>query len=256
MEIRNTTRFLVLTIFLVIAMVAITYMFSHHPMGADFSRFQILTAENLENPGALNGQRVSVRGKVTKAEPDKFIQRLPKNVIGYIEKEVDPTAGKKGKEKYLNFETNDFNVQIGEGAILVQGQPEQIIDIKNKIQNPIIPNRSVETIRQGNEYSVFGNIIQNQSGKFVLKPYRVTTQDIKSVQEEAIKESKKSTFIQYLSIFAIIIIYIIAMWKLDIFGPPRPEEEESDEEKDEEKSENPEGREENSEDSEADKKED
>jgi len=252
MEIRNTTRFLVLTIFLIIAMVVIIYLFSHHPMGADFSKFTELKAKDLQNLGAFNGQRVSVRGQVTKAEPGKIIQNLPKNVIGYIEKEVDPTSGKRGREKYINFETNDFNVNIDGSSILVQGQPEKIVDTKNRIQNPVIPNRYVETIRQGNEYSVFGNIIQNQSGKFILKPYMVATQDIKSFKEEASKINKRLTFIQYLSIFAIVIIYIVSLWKMDIFGPPTPEEEESDEYKTGDSSE----QEENQEDSEGEKKED
>ncbi|MCE1248520.1 MAG: hypothetical protein LWY06_17930 [Firmicutes bacterium] len=225
MEVRNNTRFLIFTLILIALMGVVIYMFREHPMGADFSQFKMLNHQDLANPGENFGKRVVVRGRVTPAAPGKYVDFAnQKNVLGYIEAKTDPTAGNNAKPSYVRFGAVDFFIQVDASRILVVGQPEQIIDTRNRIYATSTPGQYVDMIREGNDYSIFGTIGKDNAGNYILIPYRVTFQEIQPVAKEAAELNRKMAFIQYLSIFAIVAAYVIALAKGGVFGPPEAEE--------------------------------
>jgi len=229
MEVRNTGRFLVFTIILILAMGLIIYMFSKHPMGADFTRFKTLKANDVKNLESFVDQRVAISGKV-EAENEKDLggDLKRKDIIAFIKKRRDPTSRGPGHSTPVESGAIEFNIIVDGIKIPVNGPPQQILDSKNMIVSTQNANEYAETIRQGNEYSIFGTVQKNVEGKIVLVPYRVTAEDIDSVKAQAAKDNKKTSFIQYLSIFAVVVAYLLAIFKGNVFGPPAPEEKEED----------------------------
>jgi hypothetical protein len=225
MEVRNNTRFLIFTVILIALMGTIIYFFREHPMGADFSQFRVLNNQDVASPANFVGKRVVVRGKVSIADPKKYIDIAgQKNVIGYIEKKADANADINAKPSYVRFAATDFFIQMGDSRILVSGQPEQIIDSRNRVFAVTTPGQHIDMIRDGAEYSIFGTIGRDNAGNYVLFPYRVTFQDIQPVAKEAAELNRKMAFIQYLSIFAVVAAYVLALSKGGVFGPAESEE--------------------------------
>lgn len=226
MEIRNTGRFIIMTVILIAAMVSVIILFSGHPMGADFSKFKELTAKDLDNPAQFAEQRVAVRGKVEADDSSKLISvGKDKAYIGFIEKKRDLSGGKYAKDRYLSLAIIDFSVNLDGKKLPVRGQPQQIFEyVRLRKTNPADPTQYIDTIAQGQEYSIFGTLHQTAPGQVVLEPYRVTFEDIPQVKGRAEKDNKQIAFIQYLSIIAVIIIYVVGILKGGVFGPPLPEE--------------------------------
>jgi len=201
------------------------YYFREHPMGADFSQFKVLNHQDVASPGNYLGKRVVVRGRVSAAKPGGYVDIAnQKNVLGYIEVKINPNAGNNAKPSYIRFSATDFFITTGDSRILVSGQPEQIIDTRNRIFAVSTPGQYVDMIREGSEYSIFGTIGKDNAGNYILIPYRVTFQDIEPVAKEAAELNRKMAFIQYLSIFAIVAAYVLALAKGGVFGPAEPEE--------------------------------
>ncbi len=239
MEVRNTTNFIIFSLIFLLGMGGIVYFFSQHPMGSDFTRYQVLSTEDLSKLENFNEQRIAVRGKLEAENPQELIKAgNHKDIIAYIDKQFDPTKGKAGATLNISRNGIDCKLIAGNVSIPVRGLPVQIFDIKNNIISPQDPNRFLVTLRQGNEYSIFGTVQKGITGKSVLVPYRVTDASIQDVVDSAAKANKQMDFIRYLSIFALVAIYITALLRGGVFGPPEPEAEaeaEAEAEKHEEK---------------------
>lgn len=226
MEVRNSTNFIIFSLIFLIGMGGIVYFFSQHPMGSDFTRYQVVSAENLGQLENFEGQRIAVRGKLEAENPEELIKAgEQKDIITYIDKQFDPTKGKAGETLNMGRNGIDSKLVVGGNTIPVRGLPVQIFDIKHNIVSPQDPNRYLVTVRQGNDYSIFGTIQKGITGKPVLVPYRITDTAIQEVIDSAAKTNKQMDFIRYLSIFAIVAIYITALLRGGVFGPPEPEAE-------------------------------
>lgn len=226
MELRNSTNFIIFSLIFLIGMGGIVFFFSQHPMGSDFTRYQVLSGEDLNKLENFNEQRVAVRGKLEAENPEELIKAGDqKDIIAYIDKQFDPTKGKAGATINMSRNGIDSKLLVGSTSISVRGLPVQIFDIKHNIVSPQDPNRYLVTTRQGNDYSIFGTIQKGITGKPVLVPYRITDTAIQEVIDSAAKTNKQMDFIRYLSIFAIAAIYITALLRGGIFGPPEPESE-------------------------------
>ncbi len=230
MEVKNEKLFLILTVALVSAMVFLVVLFSQHPMGADFTMYDEITPQDMESLESLEGRRVVVRGTARILREDELftIQNQDK-IIGWIRKRFDPTQGRFGHTSYEDFKTSDFAIAAGDARIAVKGQPEQVIDSQHRIDSVQDPNIYWDIIKEGEEYSVFGTLQAEATGEVFIFPYRVTNLPISDIKEQASSANRRVTFIQYFSIFALVLIYAIAMWKGNIFGPATDEDETGDE---------------------------
>ena len=225
MEVRNTTNFIIFTLIFLVAMGAIIYFFSQHPMGADFTGFKVLTGDESGKLDSFIGERVAVRGKVEAEKADDLITvGTQKDVVAYIDKQFDPTKGRIGKTVNVGRDGREFKLVTDGGSIPVKGLPVQVFDHKSRIVSPQDPNRYMDTVRQGKVYSIFGTVQKGITGTAVLIPFRITNQEIKEVVDAAAKANKQMDFIRYLSVFAIVAIYVTAMMRGNVFGPPEPEE--------------------------------
>ena len=226
MELRNSTNFIIFSLIFLIGMGGIVYFFSQHPMGSDFTRYKVLSNEDLNKLENFYEQRIAIRGKLEAENPEELIKAgEQKDVIAYIDKQFDPTKGKAGATLNMGRNGIDSRLVTDGTSIPVRGLPAQIFDIKHNIVSPQDPNRYLVTVRQGNEYSIFGTIQKGITGKPVLAPYRITDAAIQEVVDTAAKTNKQMDFIRYLSIFAIVAIYITALLRGGVFGPPEPESE-------------------------------
>lgn len=226
MEVRNSTNFIIFSLIFLLGMGGIVWYFSQHPMGADFTGYQVISGEDLNKPDNLIERRIAIRGKLEAEKPDELIKvGEQKDIIAYIDKQFDPTKGKSGETLNIGRDGIDGRLTAAGASIPMRGLPVQIFDARHNIVSPQDSNRYLVTIRQGNEYSVFGTIQKSVSGQFVLTPYRITDSPIQDVIDEAAKANRQMDFIRYLSIFALAAVYITALLRGGVFGPPEPEAE-------------------------------
>lgn len=231
MDIKNTSRFVLFTGILVVSMIIIIVVFSRHPMGADFTKYTIISGEMTSQLDSLEGQRVALQGVVNASDPEELIEiGEEKNTIGFIEKQTSPNKDEETSVRYLNAGIIDFTITVNDKKIPAKGQPQQIIDPRNRKANPIDRSVFIDTIKEGEEYSIFGTIRRTGTGEIILEPYRVTSQDITAVVEQAEKANRSQTFVQYLSIFAVLATYGAAILKGGVLGKIEEEENSQDQE--------------------------
>lgn len=230
MEVRNKALFIVSTFLLVAAMTGIIFLFSRHPMGADFTTYKLINVKQLREPVLLRGERVAVRGEVSVNDPEKLLTLGEnKNVIGYIKKRIDRTQPEGAPPMYEDFRTLNFRINVNGVLLPVRGQPEQVEEVVGRLKAAEDPDLYWDLIQAGKEYSIFGTIRITPTGEAYLVPYRVTSAPISRVQQEAARINKKVNFTQYLSVFAVVAIYIAVLWLGKVFGPPEEETEEDEE---------------------------
>jgi hypothetical protein len=230
MDVKKPTYFVIATFILVVALMAVIFKYSQHPLGADFTTFKSVTSEEIKNSSSLIEKRICLRG-IAKAESEEsIINQLDdmkdlkdKRILGYIKVKILPGQGKFGQFIYEKFDTKRFNICVGDAVLPVSGQPEQLDSPKDMIKSDGNPNTYWMTLREGIEYSIFGTV-KSENGKAVLVPYLITTAGIEDVVRKTVETNKKVNLTQFVIIFVIVLGYIVFLWQGGVLGKSADEE--------------------------------